>query len=114
MLKYGYAYADEITWFFYGLLRAAKLDASLVLVSTRDDNFFDPRLMNAGDLNTCVVLVNLGDSRSISIRHAIHAVRISPLERNSCEGFAPGTDGGQWLTTTVPGATESRVERKAS
>jgi hypothetical protein len=45
VLDRGYAYADEVTWFFYGLLRAAKLDASLVLVSTRDDNFFDPYLI---------------------------------------------------------------------
>jgi hypothetical protein len=58
-LKVGYAYADQITWVLYGLLRAAKLDTSMVVVSTRDDNFFDPMFMNSSQLNTCVVLVKL-------------------------------------------------------
>ena len=51
-----------------------------VLVSTRDENFFDPRLMNARDLNTCVVLVNLGEAGYPRSRHAVHAVRVSPVE----------------------------------
>ena len=113
MLKHGYAHADDVTWFFYGLLRAAKLDASLVLVSTRDDNFFDPRLMNARDLNTCVVLVNLGDS-SVYLDPGTPFMPFAylPWSETAVKGLRLGTDGGQWVTTTVPGATESRVERK--
>jgi hypothetical protein len=115
VLKHGYAHADEVTWFFYGLARAAKLDASLVLISTRDDNFFDPRLMNARDLNTCVVLVNLGDS-SVYLDPGTPFMPFAylPWSETAVKGLRLGTDGGQWVTTTVPGATESRVERKAS
>jgi hypothetical protein len=115
LLKYGYAYADEITWFFYGLLRAAKLDASLVLVSTRDDNFFDPQLMNARDLNTCVVLVNLGDKPVyLDPGTPFMPFAFLPWSETAVKGLRLDSDGGQWLTTTVPGATESRVERKAA
>jgi len=115
VLKHGYAYADEVTWFFYGLLRAAKLDAFLVLVSTRSDNFFDPRLMNARDLNTCVVLVKLGDS-SVYLDPGMPFMPFGylPWSETAVKGLRLDTDGGQWVTTPVSGATESRVDRKVS
>ena len=115
VLKHGYANADDVTWFFYGLLRAAKLDASLVLVSTRDENLFDPSLMNARALNTCVVLVNLGDS-SVYLDPGTPFMPFAylPWSETAVKGLRLGSDGGQWVITTLPGMTESRVERKAS
>ena len=115
VIKHGYAYADEVTWFYYGLLRAAKLDASLVLVSTRDDNFFDPRLMNARDLNTCVVLVNLGD-RELFLDPGVPFMPFAylPWSETGVKGLRLDSNGGQWVTTTVPVATQSRVQRKAT
>jgi hypothetical protein len=113
VLKHGYANADEVTWFFYGLLRAAKLDASLVLVSTRDDTFFDPRLMNARELTTCVVFVNFGDSGMfLDPGTPFLPFAYLPWSETAVKGLRLGADGGQWVTTTVPGADESRVERK--
>lgn len=114
VLKHGYAYGDEVTWFFHGLLRAAKLDSSLVFISTRDDNFFDPRLMNARQLNTCVVLVKLGD-RSVYLDPGTPFMPFGylPWRETAVKGLRLGTDGGEWVTTSVPGAAQSRVERKA-
>jgi hypothetical protein len=112
VLKHGYAYADEVTWFFYGLLRAAKVDASLVLVSTRDDTFFDPRLMNARELNTCVVLVNLGDSVVfLDPGMPFMPFAFLPWNETGVRGLRLDGDGGKWVTTTLPAAAESRVER---
>lgn len=115
VLEHGYASADEITWFFYGLLRAAKLDASLVFVSTRDDNFFDLRLMNARDLNTCVVLFNLGD-KALFLDPGVPFMPFAflPWSETGVKGLRLGTDGGQWVTTTIPNAAQSRVERKVT
>lgn len=115
MLKHGYAQADEITWFLYGLLRAAKLDASLVLVSTRDENFFDPRLMNARQLNTCVVLINLGEGAVfLDPGTPFTPFGLLPWSETAVKGLRLDADGGQWVTTRLPGATESRVERKVA
>jgi hypothetical protein len=113
VLKHGYAYADEVTWFFYGLLRAAKLDASLVVVSTRDDTFFDQRLMNARELNTCVVLVNLGDS-AVFLDPGMPFMPFAylPWSETGVTGLRLDGDGGKWVTTTLPAAVDSRVERK--
>jgi hypothetical protein len=114
VLDHGYAHADEVTWFLYGLLRAAKIDASLVLVSTRDDNFFDPRLMNARQLNTCVVLVNLGDSVVyLDPGTPFMPFAYLPWSETAVKGLRLGGDGGQWVNTTLPGPADSRVERKA-
>ena len=115
VLEHGYAYADEVTWFFHGLLRAAKLDSSLVLVSTRDDNFFNPYLMNARDLNTCVVHVNLGD-KSVYLDPGVPFMPFGylPWSETAVKGLRLNADGGQWVNTTVPASAESRVERKAA
>jgi len=115
VLEHGYAHADEVTWFLYGLLRAAKLDASLVLVSTRDNNFFDPSQMNARDLNTCVVLVNLGDSAVyLDPGTPFLPFAFLPWSETGVKSLRLGADGGQWVITSVPSAAESRVERKAA
>jgi Domain of Unknown Function with PDB structure (DUF3857) len=115
VLQHGYAHADDITWFLYSLLRAAKLDASLVLVSTRDDNFFDMHLMNARELNTCVVLVNLGDSEVyLDPGTPFMPFAYLPWSETGVKGLRLGADGGQWVATTIPGAIESRVERKVA
>jgi len=113
VLKHGYGDADEVTWFFFGLVRAAKLDASLVLISTRDDTFFDPRLMNARELNTCVVLVNLGDS-TVFLDPGMPFMPFAylPWNETAVKGLRLDGDGGQWVNTTLPSAAESRVERK--
>jgi hypothetical protein len=114
VLEHGYANADEITWFLYALLRAAKLDASLVLVSTRDDYFFDPNLMNARELNTCVVMVNLGE-RTVFLDSGVPFLPFAylPWNETAVKGLRLDGDGGKWVTTMLPGSSESRVERKA-
>jgi hypothetical protein len=115
VLKHGYAHADDVTWFLYGLLRAAKIDASLVLVSTRDNSFFNPQLMNARDLNTCVVLVNL-DNSSVYLDPGTPFTPFAylPWSETAVKGLRLGADGGQWVTTTLPAAPDSRVERKVT
>jgi hypothetical protein len=113
VLKHGHAHADEVTWFYYSLLRIAKLDVSLVLVSTRDNSFFDPRLMNARELNTCVVLLNLGD-RTLFLDPGVPFMPFGylPWSETGVKGLRLDGDGGQWIVTALPRADESRVERK--
>ena len=115
VLKHGYGYGDDITWLLYGLLRAAKLDASLVLVPTRDDTFFSPSLMNARQLTTCVVLVNLEDS-AVFLDPGTPFMPFSflPWTETANTGLRLGVDGGKWLTTSLPAAKQSQVERKVA
>ncbi len=113
VLKHGYAYADDITWLLYGLLRAAKLDATLVLVSTRDNNFFDPKFMNADQLNTCVVFVKLDtDAVFLDPGTPFMPFGFLPWSETAVRGLRLGGNEAQWITTSLPSAAESRVERK--
>jgi hypothetical protein len=114
VLKHGYGYGRDISWFFYGLLRAAKIESSLVLISTRDEKFFDPRLMNTNDLNNSVVLVNLGDGTVYCDPGAqFTPFAYLPWHETAVKGLSLDKDGGKWVTTTLPGRDDSRIERKA-
>jgi hypothetical protein len=114
VLKNGYGYASEVTWFFHALLRAAKIDSSMVFISTRNRKFFDPRLMNTGDLNDSVVLVNLGTGNVFcdpGVKYMPFA--FLPWHETAVKGLRLDKDGGKWVTTTLPGRDDSRIERKA-
>ncbi len=115
VLKLGYAQADQVTWLLYGLLRAAKLDASLVLVSTRDNHFFDPSFMNAGQLNTCVVFVKLDkDAVFLDPGTPFMPFGFLPWNETAVKGLRLGGGDAQWITTSLPGSDESGVHRKVS
>lgn len=113
--KHGYASGYEITWLFMALARAAGFEASPVLVSTRDEHFFNPKLMNPSDLNTNVVLVKL-NGKDIYLDPGAEFVPFGmlPWSETAVQGLRPDKDGGAWVSTLLPAAAESGIERKAS
>jgi uncharacterized protein DUF3857 len=113
--KYGYGDGWDITWLFLALARAAGFDASPILISTRDKHFFfDPRLMNADDLNTNVVLVKLdGKDFYLDPGVAFAPFGLLPWYETGVPGLSVSKEGGTWVTTTLPDATQSGTERKA-
>jgi hypothetical protein len=114
VLKNGYGSGRDVTWFYHGLLRAAKIDSSLVLISTRDVKFFDPRLMNTGDLNNSVVFVNLGaDTVYCDPGTQFMPFAYLPWHETAVKGLRLDKDGGQWVNTTLPGRDDSGIHRKA-
>ncbi len=112
--KHGYGDGWDITWLFLALARAAGFEASPVLVSTRDQHFFNPAMMNAKDLNTNVVLVKL-DGKDLYFDPGTPFVPflLLPWYETASTGLLLTKDGGTWVTTTVTTAEQSRVERKA-
>ena len=59
LIKRGYGTGDQITWLFLAMARAAGFDASPVMVSRRNDLFFNPGVMNERELNDNVVQVKV-------------------------------------------------------
>ncbi|HET7811472.1 MAG TPA: DUF3857 domain-containing protein [Steroidobacteraceae bacterium] len=114
VLKHGYGDGDEVTLFFYALLRAAKIDASVLLVSTRDDYIFDPRMMNGHQLNTCVVMATFGnDTMYLDPGVSFMPFGYLPWNETGVQGLRLGPHGAvEWAVTSLPGPAESRVERK--
>jgi hypothetical protein len=113
--KHGYGDATDINWLFLALARAAGFDASPVMITTRNRHFFNPKLMNAEDLNTNVVLVKLnGKDLYLDPSFARAPYGLLPWHETGVLGLRLDKDGGTWITATMPGPQESGVERKAT
>ncbi len=113
--KHGYGTATDINLLFLALARGAGFDATLVMVATRNLHFFNPKLMNAEDLNTNVVLVKLdGKDLYLDPGFARAPFGLLPWHETGIPGLRLDKEGGTWITTTMPGPQESGVERKAT
>jgi hypothetical protein len=112
--KRGYGDGQEITWLFLALVRAAGFDASPVLIATRDKRFFDRRFMNAGELNTNVVMVRL-NSRDMFLDPgvAFAPFGLLPWLESEVSGLRVSKDGGSWIVTGSPEKSTSGIERRA-
>lgn len=106
--------AFEVTYLFLALARAAGFQADLALVSTRDQYFFDRRLMNPGQLNSNLVIVNL-DGKDWYLDPGVPFTPFGLLPWNETAVHALRLDerGGTWLNTPMPPPSSSRIERKA-
>lgn len=61
VLKGGHGSHDDFNRLFVALARAAGFEAAIVLVSGRKDHFFQENVLDAGQLDTQVVVVRLGE-----------------------------------------------------
>jgi hypothetical protein len=113
--KRGYGDATQITWLFLSMARAAGAQAFPVLVATRDSYFFDPRLMNAGELNSNLVLIKL-DGKELFLNPGVPFTPFGllPWYETAVQGLKLDKDGGAWVHTPLPAASDSRIERKAA
>lgn len=112
--KRGYGDGWDITWLFLALARAAGFDASPVFISTRDRHFFNKNLMNPYDLNTNVALVKLnGKDYFLDPGSALAPFGMLPWFETGVQGLRLDKDGGSWVTTTLPSADDSGMERSA-
>jgi hypothetical protein len=110
----GYGTGPQITWLFLGLARAAGFQADPVLVSNRDEFFFDPQVMNTAQLNTNVALVAVGGKELyLDPGAAFTPFGLLPWGKTGVRGLRLDKDGGQWIETPLPAPSISRIEHKA-
>ena len=109
--KRGYGDGVQLTWLFLGLARAAGFEAYGCWVSSRAQYFFSPVTMQTSKLNTNVVLVKLnGKDVYFDPGGAFTPFGLLPWYETGVAGLRLDKDGGTWITTTLPQASESRVE----
>jgi hypothetical protein len=110
----GYGDGLQITWLFLGLVRAAGIQADPVLVSTRDMYFFRSRLMNPAQLNSNLVLVNLGGKELyLDPGTPFAPFGVLPWNETAVKGLRLDKGGGSWIDTPLPPPADSRILRKA-
>ena len=110
--KRGYASGWQLTWLFLGLARAAGFEAYGCDVSDRRNYFFSPGTMQSDKLDTNVVLVKLnGQDVYLDPGGAFTPFGLLTWSETGVGGLRLDKDGGSWIKTTLPQASESRIER---
>lgn len=110
--KRGYGNDIQLTWLFLGLVRAAEFEAYGCWVSGRREYFFTPVTMQSAKLNAGVVLVKLnGKELYFDPGGAFTPFGLLNWWETGVPGLRLNKDGGTWIQTTLPHASESRIER---
>ncbi len=111
--KNQYGEAEDITWLFLGLARAAGFDAYPCWVSSRNEYFFRKERLNSRELSESVVLVKLdGKDLYFDPGAAFTPFGLLPWDETGVIGMKLDKDGGKWITTSLPESDASRTERK--
>ena len=110
--KRSYGNGQQLTWLFLGLARAAGFEAYGCWVSGRNEYFFTPSTMQSAKLNANVVLVKL-NGKDLYFDPGGRFTPFGLLEwsETGVPGLRLDKDGGTWIVTTLPQASESRIER---
>jgi len=104
----------DITWLFLGLAREAGFEAYPVVVSRRDEYFFNKARMNSHELNDHIVLVKLdGKNRYFDPGTAFTPFGLLPWSETGTTGLQLNKDGGAWVQTDLPDSKVSQIERIA-
>ncbi len=110
--KRGYGNGQQLTWLFLGLARAAGFEAYGCWVAGRNEYFFVPGTMQSHKLNANVVLVKLkGKDLYFDPGGAFTPYGLLGWSETGVAGLRLDKDGGSWIQTTLPQASESRIER---
>lgn len=112
--KRGYGNRVQLGWLYLALVRAAGFEAYGCWVSDRRNYFFNPKTMIARRLDTNVVLVKLnGKDLYFDPGTAYAPFGTLTWFKTGVQGLRLDKDGGDWINTTLPPSSESRIERKA-
>lgn len=114
VLKHGYGYRSELNRLFVGLARAAGFEADVVRVAERDDNFFHFELLDGDQLTGEVALVRLGAQDVYLDPGTPHCpLGLLAWEKTGVKGIKLDKNGGAFVQTPNPVASDALEERKA-
>jgi hypothetical protein len=112
--KRGYGNGQHLTWLYLALVRAAGFEAYGCWVADRRKYFFNPKLMKSGELDANVVLVKLnGKDLYLDPGAAFTPFGMLEWSETGVPGLRLDKDGGSWIQTTLPQASESQIRREA-
>jgi hypothetical protein len=110
--KRGYGNGQQLTWLFLGLARAAGIEAYGCWASSRSQYFFNRATMQSAKLNANVVLVKLnGKDVYFDPGGAFTPFGLLEWSETGVTGLRLDKDGGTWIRTALPQASESRIDR---
>lgn len=115
VLRNGYGTGLDINLLFLAMARAAGFDASMVWISGRHRNFFNPNVQDRSQLNAHVISVHLGaDDIYLDPATTFSPYAMLPWEETGVQGLKITKDGGVFIQTPQPKSEEALTERKAT
>ena len=106
--------ASQVNYLFVALARAAGLQASTAMVSTRNEYFFDQRLMNARQLNSDLVIASsANETWFLDPGVPFTPFGMLPWTETAVRALQLDAGGGKWTKTPLPQPGDARIERKA-
>lgn len=112
--KRGYGDGVQLTWLFLALVRAAGFEAYGCWVADRRQYFFEPKMMQSTKLDANVVLVKVdGKELYFDPGGAFTPFAMLTWSETGVIGLRLDADGGNWIRTTLPQASESQIHREA-
>jgi len=106
----GYGTHAGLTWLYLALVRAAGFEAYGVLTPSRRDYFFTPKTMESWKLSNAVVLVKLnGNDLYFDPGAEFTSYGMLIWSETAVPGLRLDKDGGTWIKTVLPQASESRI-----
>ena len=103
----------DINLLFVALTRAAGIESYYLLLSGRNEHFFNQKRMNTKELDANAVLVKVG-GKDVYLDPATKfaSYGVLPWEETGVAGLRLDKQGGTWLQTVVPEASESQTVRE--
>ena len=112
--KRGYGDGTQLTWLYLAMVRAAGFEAYGCWVADRHEYFFNPKTEQSTKLNANVVFVKLnGKDLYLDPGGAFTPFGMLTWAETSAPGLRLDKEGGTWIQTTLPEASESQVLRTA-
>jgi len=111
----GYGNAWQMTMLFIALARGAGFHVDPTVVSTRNLYFFDPRVMNALELDATIACVQL-DGKDVFLAPGVPFAPFGllPWPQTQAAALKVEQRPATWIYTPLPPASDSRIERSAS
>lgn len=115
VLKNGYGWRSQINSLFVAMARAAGFEATVVIVSERDVQFFQKHLLNTRQLDGEVTAVMLGQNEHYFDPGTLDCpFGMLRWLRSGVTGIRLAKDGGsKFVTTPQPVSDDARVVRRA-
>ena len=115
VLKDGYGTGYQITWAFLGLVRAAGFESYGLMLSRRNETFFNEKRLDQHELDSNAVMVKVNgkemffDPGSLFVPYGL-----LPWEETGVKGMKLDKEGGSFIETLFPDSSLSQIQRTAS
>lgn len=111
--KSGEGYSRDVNLLFLALARAASVEGYYVRLSERSEYFFNQKRMNSSELDADAVLVKLaGKDLYLDPATKFAPFGLLPWTETGVAGLRLDKQGGTWVQTTVPEASEGKTVRE--